>query len=70
MSVDPRKNEWAAIVLFLIASMLVTGGIWVACSALEASRFERLTGKDVTLVDAMFLQLRVQEPIVERGDGK
>ncbi len=34
---------------------------WIGYSYFEAESFERLTGRKVEIVDAMFLQLRVQE---------
>ena len=36
--------------------------IWVMASSCEARSYERVTGKRVSTRDAMFLELRVQEP--------
>lgn len=37
-------------------------GAWIGKSALEARAYERITGKHVSTWDAMFVELRVQEP--------
>lgn len=47
----------SAVILFLIAAL-----IWIFASYQEARAFERVTGKPVTTWDAMWIQLRVQEP--------
>ena len=45
---------------------IVTGAIigWIAASYFEAQAFTRATGKDVSILDAMFTELRVT------GDAK
>jgi len=48
------------IALYVIALLLVIGG-WIGYSAFEANAYRRVTGKQVSVVDAMFLQLRIQE---------
>jgi hypothetical protein len=46
----------AGIVVLLLAG-------WIISSSCEASAYRRLTGKQVTTYDAMFLDLRVQEGV-------
>jgi hypothetical protein len=41
----------AVIILIII--------VWVGKSSIEASTYTRLTGKKVTVVDAMFIDLKV-----------
>ena len=49
---------FAAIVVFV--GVLVFGvGPWVVQSYFEASAYEKLTGKEVSTWDAMWVQLRV-----------
>ena len=57
-----EKKDDVLIGLFcaLIALILLVV-IWVAYSYFEASSYNRVTGKDVSTFDAMFLELRVQE---------
>jgi hypothetical protein len=43
-----------------ILSLIIAG--WVGFSHFEAKAFNEATGKHVTTVQAMFLQLRIQEP--------
>lgn len=50
----------AALVVFVVA--LLIGG-WVFQSSMEAHTYQRLTGKHVTTWDAMWVELRVQEPV-------
>lgn len=47
----------------LLAVLSFFGGLHVIRSRWEAKAYTRLTGKQVTTWDAMFLDLRVQEPI-------
>ena len=48
----------------LMACMLsVLLGGWVLLSYFEAAAYRRVTGKHVTTWDAMFLDLRIQEPV-------
>lgn len=49
----------AAVITVCIALFLV---VWVIASHFEARSFERVTGKSVSTWDAMFIELRVQEP--------
>lgn len=37
--------------------------VWVVQSSMEASAFNRATGKSVTTWDAMWIELRVQEGV-------
>jgi len=47
------------VCLFIVLG--IGGCIWVTQSHFEAKTYARLTGKDVTTWDAMWLELRVQE---------
>lgn len=47
---------YGSVILFFI-------GVLIVRSHWEAEAYTRLTGKQVTTWDAMFLDLRVQEPI-------
>jgi hypothetical protein len=53
-----RLYLWAVVIG---CSFALAG--WVGKSWMEARTFERLTGKKVSVVDAMFVELRVQETI-------
>lgn len=55
------KNTTNAVIL-LAAALLFSFGSWLLFSVCEASSFEHVTGKHVSTWDAMFLDLRVQEP--------
>jgi hypothetical protein len=50
------------LLVIVVGCSLALAG-WVAKSWMEARTFERLTGKKVSVVDAMFVELRVQETI-------
>ncbi len=53
-------------VVHLVGGTLILGfaiGCWVFSSWCEAAAFNRITGKDVTTWDAMFVTLRVQEGV-------
>ena len=43
------------------ATILVMLLLWLAHSYFEARAYNRITGSDVSTLDAMFLQLRVSE---------
>jgi hypothetical protein len=53
-------TRYLAIVAF-VAIIALTG--WVFNSYLEASAFNRATGKNASTVDAMFTELRVVGPV-------
>ena len=46
---------------FVLVVFTIVGGGWIFKSYMEARAFNRVTGKNVSTVDAMFIQLRVQE---------
>ena len=53
------------ILMFLGIILLMTFvsiGYWLSC-VMEAETYTRLTGKQVTWIDAMWLDLRIQEQI-------
>ncbi len=41
--------------------------LWIFVSSQESKAFNKLTGSDTTTADAMFVQLRVVEPIRKVG---
>lgn len=50
-----------APLLAVVAVITVPLGLWLLKCHLEASAFNRLTGKHATAWDAMWVQLRVQQ---------
>ncbi len=56
------KTEERSIVILAGAVLAVVILSWALVSCFEACAFERVTGKHVSTWDAMFLDLRVQEP--------
>lgn len=56
-----RLNNEATVVL--MAAALIVGTIcwWVGSSYMEAKSFSKLTGRDVSTWDAMWVTLRVQD---------
>lgn len=60
---DHREYKFG---LLLIASLAILGlGSWVVQSYFEAAAYRRVTGKEVTTLDAMFLELRIEEPAAD-----
>lgn len=59
MTDDTKAAGVAAVVLLL--TLVVAAVVWVGVSWLEASSFNRVTGKNVSTWDAMWIDLRVQE---------
>lgn len=45
----------------VVVVVLAAVGIWVGDSYFEARAYNRVTGKSVSTLDAMFIELRVQE---------
>jgi hypothetical protein len=45
----------------LFSSPFLVVGLWVGASSMEASDFNRVTGKNVSTWDAMWISLRVQD---------
>lgn len=52
--------KWPVALAFV--GGLIAGFIWVFSSNMEASAFNSVTGKSVTTWQAMWIELRVQEP--------
>ena len=63
MDWETKENIKGVIQVALIALVVLGGvfGIWYGASALEARSYNRITGKNVSAWDAMFVELRVQE---------
>ena len=62
----PDKQEILAVVVILVFFTLIAFGGWVGQSYFEARTYTRLTGRNVTTWDAMWVDLRVIEPATER----
>lgn len=60
--IDDRREMLGVGILLSLAAMVLIG-TWIGLSYMEARTFERLTGKHVTTWDAMWVELRVQEPV-------
>jgi hypothetical protein len=61
------KTSILIVAVVVLAMIVLTATVWVAGSHFEARAFNRVTGKDVTTWEAMFIELRVQEPTMEKG---
>ena len=55
-------NNIAIIFAYLFIILLAITA-WVGMSAIEAATYTRLTGKPVTVIDAMFIDLRVADGV-------
>ena len=58
-------------IMALIGSVIIVLALplgWVLMSYMEARAYNRLTGSDVSTLDAMFIQLRVQDEPNPTGD--
>lgn len=53
-----------AVVLIVVIFL----SIWITHSYFEARTYRRLTGQQVSTFDAMWVSLRVQEPVRREGD--
>jgi len=62
---DKKAVVWAVALILAILALVLP--LWVVRSYYEAQAFERVTGKHVLTWDAMFLDLRVQEPAQAPG---
>lgn len=51
----------AQYVCGFLTMLAIWAGCWIASSYFEAQSFNRVTGKNVSTWDAMFIELRVQE---------
>lgn len=60
---NSKDDQATLAVIFFVCC--VAGGFlsWISKSHFEAAAFNRLTGKKVSTWDAMFVDLRVQEPV-------
>ena len=54
------------IAIFALVASIGTG-VWIVRSHMEAATFSRITGEQVTTWDAMWVQLRVDRPVVSYG---
>jgi hypothetical protein len=50
-------------ILLYISVIILCIIAWAGASAIEASTYTRLTGKKVTVLDAMFIDLRVVDGV-------
>jgi hypothetical protein len=50
-------------IIAYIAIIILCIITWAGASAIEASTYSRLTGKQVTVFDAMFIDLRVVDGV-------
>ena len=62
------KNDIVELIIFvviMVGVLAASSADWVVTSHYEAKTYSRLTGKEVTTWDAMWLELRVQEEVQE-----
>lgn len=59
-----QRASCLASALILVACGTIGMVAWVTASHFEAQAFNRVTGNDVSTWDAMFIELRVQEPVL------
>lgn len=57
------NNEIRTTVLMTVGVFLISITIWIGRSYFEAKSYNNVTGKQVSTWDAMFLDLRIQEPV-------
>lgn len=71
MERELKKTILIGVAIFIVTIALVTAP-WVIRSYFEARAFENVTGKKVSTWDAMFIELRVQEPPLKdtKGDSE
>jgi hypothetical protein len=55
-------NDNAIIAIIVTTVISISIALWVSASYFEAKAFNEVTGKHVTTSQAMFIQLRIQEP--------
>jgi hypothetical protein len=56
-------NPVKFLAILLVATFATGVFVWVVNSTFEASAFNDITGSNVSTWDAMFIELRVQEPV-------
>lgn len=61
MSKDEVFMVKCVAILFVVV-ILVALSVWALRSSMEASVFNSVTGKNVSMWQAMWIELRVQEP--------
>lgn len=54
--------ELASYITLILFLLLIGPSIWLTVSYFEAQSYNRVTGKDMTMWDAMWLELRVDTP--------
>lgn len=55
-------KEIVVTVASMILGLLILTGVWVISSHMEAKAYNRVTRSNVTTWEAMWIQLRVQNP--------
>lgn len=63
MSVDTDDRKFT-LLLYLAVFPLLATLFWLVPSYYEARTYRRLTGAEVTMWDAMWVELRVQEAVI------
>lgn len=56
-----ETKETMMITSWFLAAIAAIFAIWILCCFFEAQAFNRVTGRNVTVWDAMWLQLRVDD---------
>ena len=60
---DDTKSFLLWLTAYCAAVLAIVGGFVFFHAIMEAAAYRRVTGKDVTTWDAIWLDLRVQEPV-------
>lgn len=56
-----KKNSFIVEIIIIVLAFSFVIAIWIIQSYFEARSFERVTGKHVSVWDAMWVDLKVQE---------
>lgn len=60
---ESRADGVLPAIAWMSLILTVAAAFWIGASYFEAAAYRRVTGKEVSTLDAMFLDLRVQEPV-------
>jgi ABC-type amino acid transport system permease subunit len=62
-----ENNPGKGYTLLVVAFVMFLVSTWVVQSHMEAKSFSRITGEQITTWDAMWVQLRVDRPIIHQA---
>jgi hypothetical protein len=66
MRINEGFKDLLVLIGLILLPIILLGGINLYCAKMKAKAFNQVTGKNITWQQAIYLDLKVQEPVLNK----